>query len=228
VAQPRRKNLLKLRSKFRWFRQKGPASAGLFFILSGTLQGGSIRLPPVAEQYFRNFTAAFAPLVIKQEKRKLNYRWGDKNRDCAGLIRYIFWEALQRHDDRFFGAYPEMQAIHPPDLADLQRAALVWTQKNFTATQLIQHSRFLGRHSGRLELKTGDLFYFSSPELKIRHVMLVIRGASETYLVYHTGDARNELRIRTVSDLMLLPETEWHPDPANPVFQGMYRPDFLN
>lgn len=58
--------------------------------------------------------------------------------------------------------------------------------------------------------------------------MLVIRSQREIFLVYHTGDVRNELRIRTLDDIAALPEIEWHPDGTNPVFQGFFRPIFLD
>jgi uncharacterized protein len=214
------------------FRLKGPAFAGLFFVLnlfSGVgYPAPGPKLSTSGQQYFRAFLEAFTPLVLKREKKGGNPRWGSKNRDCAGLVRYLFWEALQTHREDFLDMYSAVRALRRPVAAEFSAIEADWSRDNFTASQLIDRSTFVSRSPHRLRLKTGDLLYFQSPELKIRHVMLVVRAGSETYLVYHTGDARNELRIRTFSDIASLPESEWHPEASNPVFQGIYRPLFLD
>jgi uncharacterized protein len=213
--------------------KKGPALAGLFFGLSFglsiTYADAAAKLSAQEQDSFRTFIEAFMPAVLRQEKKHGNYRWHSSNRDCAGLVRYVFWEALQSHDDRFLDYYPAMRG------SDLNRrsfrtrdVAMQWQQTNQTATQLIVHSRQLTRSPNENELKTGDLFYFFSPELRIRHVMMVIRARHRVFLVYHTGDQRDELRIRNLADLAALPETQWHADAQNPVFQGVFRPQFLD
>ncbi len=57
--------------------------------------------------------------------------------------------------------------------------------------------------------------------------MLVVRSGKGIFLVYHTGDQRDELRLRTIEDLYRHEQIQWHPSPDNPVFRGVYRPDFL-
>lgn len=192
------------------FHRKGPACAGLFFALGLSVGASDVR----------HFLEAFTPLVIKAEKSKRNYRWGEKNRDCAGLVRYLFWESTQRHDDTFFSRYPEMSrfAEHPQPRS---------VKMGNTAAELIANSKPLGRTLDPQQWQTGDLLFFSSSELKIRHVMLVVRSGAQIFLVYHTGDIRDELRIRTLGDIMNLPDSLWHADSVNPVFQGVYRPYFL-
>lgn len=209
-------------------RLKGPALAGLFFALHAAPGPAAVRLPENAQVYFRQFLEHLAPLVMRLEKKSQNYRWGDKNRDCAGLVRYLFWEALQEHNDTFFRLYPETRAVYRPESDAFSSVARIWSKENFTATQLIAHARFISRSLRPAQLATGDLLYFSDAALGIRHVMLVIRRGRDVFLIYHTGDARQELRIRTLDDLQNLAESEWHADPANPVFRGLYRPDFLN
>jgi uncharacterized protein YfaT (DUF1175 family) len=214
------------------FRFKSPASAGLFFALcllsSEGLPLAAAKLSPSGQQYFRAFLETFTPLVLKREKKAGNPRWGEKNRDCAGLVRYLFWEAFQTHSDRFLDMYPDVRGLNPANGKELQSVAASWSSKNFTAPQLVGQAQFLGRSLENLRLKTGDLVFFQSSELKIRHVMLVIRSGAGIYLVYHTGDERDELRIRTLADIAALPENEWHPESSNPVFRGIYRPSFLD
>ncbi len=208
---------------------KGPAFAGLFFALSFALPAAP-RLSRSQQEYFRRFIEVFTPAVLKRHGvHGGNYRWDAKNRDCAGLVRYVFWEAMQRHDERFRAHYRELHALaiaEPPgNFAAVQGA---WIESNLTAPQLITRSRPLGRALPHKALKTGDLLYFRSDELKIRHVMLVLRAGATPYLIYHTGDQRDELRIRTLSDMLSLDENHWHPDTQNPVFQGYFRPEFLD
>lgn len=211
--------------------QKGPAFAGLFFVFitaAGGYPHGRPKLSPSGQQYFRAFLEAFTPLVLKREKKGGNVRWGEKNRDCAGLVRYLFWETMQPHAEAFYDSYPEARGVRTGDMREFRGVESSWTAGNFTAAGLIAQSLYLGRNTETLRLKSGDLLYFQSTELKIRHVMLVIRTGRDIFLVYHTGDARGELRIRTFADIGSLPESEWHPDVSNPVFRGVYRPQFLD
>lgn len=209
--------------------RKGPALAGLFFALTLAPAAENKKLSAEAQQNFRAFVETFAPQVLRHERRGANYRWHSSNRDCAGLVRYLFWEAMQPHDERFLDHYPKMRAQKSPGLsAATAQIARDWQKDNLTATQLISHSMRISHEPVSSRLKTGDLLYFYSPELKVRHVMLIIRPGATALAVYHTGDKRGELRIRTLADLAALPESQWHPDAQNPVFQGVFRPRFLD
>jgi uncharacterized protein YfaT (DUF1175 family) len=234
--------------------RKGPAFAGLFFALSILCPLHAADLPQLAasdQQYFRHFIEVFTPTLLSRGKKTDadsakahsashyrpsaaagqstdHYRWDKKNRDCAGLVRYLFWEAMQPHNDAFLQQYPAMRSFPPNPPASLLRLKPAWSQDNLNAAQLIGRSRPVGRGMPVNSLKTGDLLYFQSAELKIRHVMLVVRSGASVFLVYHTGDDRDELRIRTFADISALPEGHWHPEVQNPVFRGVYRPQFLD
>ena len=155
------------------FRPKGPAIAGLFFVL--VLPGGltaDAKISPSGQQYFRSFLETFTPLVLRREKKGSNdgqgggnsrqepgnARWGGKNRDCAGLVRYLFWEAFQPHAGRFLDSYPELQRIPQVDLHEFRAVATQWSEANFTAPQLIAHSRFLHRTAARHICHSYDCF----------------------------------------------------------------------
>lgn len=215
---------------------KSPAilTAGLFFVL-GIFQSlpsnPHERLSPQAQAYVRRFIERIAPTVLTLEKKSAlaNYRWGDKNRDCAGLVRYLIWEAMQQHDANFWRIYPGTRTLtnneFSSEFAQLQRA---WTKNNFTAEELVRASRIIGRNIGSLRLQTGDILYYRSTELKLRHVMLVVKNKAHLYFIYHTGDARRELRIRTLADLRALENSAWLPDAENPIFRGVYRPSLFS
>ncbi len=238
------------------YQRKGPAFAGLFFALSilFPLQAAALpRLPAADQHYFRHFIEVFTPTLLARNRKTTganahyqlsgdhyrpsagaqahsvnHYRWDKKNRDCAGLVRYLFWEAMQPHNDAFLQKYPAMRSFPANPPAALLQLRPAWAQDNLNAAQLISRSRPLGRGMPASALKTGDLLYFQSAELRIRHVMLVVRSGASVFLVYHTGDDRDELRIRTFADLTALPEAQWHAEAQNPVFRGVYRPQFLD
>lgn len=221
------------------YQRKGPAFAGLFFALSILCPLHTAGLPRLVgsdQQYFRHFIEVFTPTLLSRDRQAAgaqthsvnHYRWDKKNRDCAGLVRYLFWEAMQSHNDTFLQQYPAMRSfpVNPP--ASLLKLRPAWSHDNLNAAQLIARSRPVGRSLPSNALKTGDLLFFQSAELKIRHVMLVVRSGSAVFLVYHTGDDRDELRIRTFADISGLTDANWHPEPQNPVFRGVYRPAFLD
>lgn len=168
--------------------------------------------------------------MVRNEKhnRRLNFRWDSANRDCAGLVRYVFHEALSQHRESFFEHYPEMSRLgNYAGGAELSNALRYWNAGNQTAPDLLRHARYVGRMTELQKLKTGDILYYESAEWRIRHVMLVVRSGKGIFLVYHTGDARDELRLRTLEDMRSQDQAQWHPDPDNPVFRGVYRPAFL-
>lgn len=208
---------------------RSPALAGLFFSLVVSAAEAP-QLSASGQLYFRRFVEQFTPLVVRNEKRdrRLNFRWDSANRDCAGLVRYVFHEALVSHRESFFTHYPEMARLgNYAGERELSLAGRYWSAGNQTAPDLLRHSRYRGRSTDLQKLKTGDILYYESAEWRIRHVMLVVRSGNGVFLVYHTGDQRDELRLRTVEDMRTQNEAQWHPDPDNPVFRGIYRPAFL-
>jgi uncharacterized protein YfaT (DUF1175 family) len=208
---------------------RSPALAGLFFSLVVSAAEAP-QLSASGQLYFRRFVEQFTPLVVRNEKhnRRLNFRWDSANRDCAGLVRYVFHEALSQHRESFFAHYPELSRLgNYAGEVEFSNARRYWNAGNQTAPDLLRHARYLGRNTGLQKLKTGDILYYESAEWRIRHVMLVVRSGKGIFLVYHTGDQRDELRLRTVEDMRIHDVPQWHPDADNPVFRGVYRPVFL-
>lgn len=216
-------------SKVKALLTRSPAIAGLFFSLVISAAEAP-QLSASGQAYFRRFVEQFTPLVVRNEKRdrRLNFRWDTTNRDCAGLVRYVFHEALSQHRESFFTHYPQMARLgNYAGGAEFSLAGRYWSEGNQTAPDILRHARYVGRETAEPKLKTGDILYYESAEWRIRHVMLVVRSGKSVFLVYHTGDKRDELRLRTVDDMRRQDEVQWHPAPDNPVFRGVYRPNFL-
>ncbi|HRP68880.1 MAG TPA: DUF1175 family protein [Turneriella sp.] len=219
----------------RFYKKSSARIAGLFFYfflwitLSAISPVAAPKFSADHQIYFRRFLEVFTPLVLKHEKQVGNPRWGSKNKDCAGLVRYLFWEAMQRHDERFYRLYPSMHSVTlsspTHSFAEFSKA---WTERNATSSDLLRHAFYLGKERKNLQLKTGDFLYYESARLNIRHVMLVIRVEQTPYLIYHTGGVPSELRIRTFADLDALPQSQWHARATNHVFRGFYRATFLD
>ena len=167
-------------------------------------------------------------------------RWAEVHRDCAGLIRFAYKEALRKHDRRWL---QEIKYLHRPAQRDVRRynypevpvlGERVFRAKpgayrpgdniesdfspSASARVLWEHNTvFLGK---RLEdARPGDLLFFRDPERHSSpmHSMVLLDGR----LVYHTGE--DEVRLVTVAELNSHRDDRWHVRPDNPHFLGFYR-----
>jgi uncharacterized protein YfaT (DUF1175 family) len=164
----------------------------------------------------QNFRVWFAAIAEMQFYR-ISEDWNREQRDCAGLVRFAWREALRRHDRPWFqrmgGEYeaiaPDVRAytlekgplgeklfradfgkFQVSDLTDgkFSEFADARTLKNFNV-------EFVSRDRHRAE--RGDLIFFHQPWVQKYpyHVMIFIgepRVASEAerdWVVYHTGSS---------------------------------------
>ncbi|MEO7971534.1 MAG: DUF1175 family protein [bacterium] len=175
-------------------------------------------LPDAAElQSFmdrQNFRQWFT-LIAEGQFYHLNDQWNAEQRDCAGLVRFAWREALRRHDRAWFQKMgPGYQAIAPdvgrytleqgPLAEKLFRASFgaykdgdvsngafsdfadARTLKNFNV-------KFISRD--RHNAEPGDLLFFYQPWVQKfpYHVMIFLGSAklsheqARDWVVYHTG-----------------------------------------
>ncbi len=162
---------------------------------------------------FRRWFCAVAESQVFEENR----RWDELNRDCAGLVRFAYIEALKRHDDAFFASYatlvspanPDVKKYAYPDVPLLGTSVFRTAPGGFTqadigvnfsaagtAEALLQYNVvFLGRTERAL--LPGDLLFFFNPDnpRMPSHTMIYLGewgretddDANEDWLVYHTG-----------------------------------------
>ena len=185
-------------------------------------------------QSFRRWFAGIA----EQQFYQLSDQWNAEQRDCAGLVRFAWREALRRHDRAWFlrmGAGYEALAqdvksynlennpfgeklfrtdsgsYKPSDLADgkFSEFADAHTLKNFNTV-------FIGRD--RHQAQSGDLLFFYQPWVQKfpYHVMIFIgeprdlpNGAGD-WVVYHTGSSPTDQGAVKKVELSVL---DHHPDP---------------
>ena len=166
-----------------------------------------------------------------------------KYRDCSGLLRFAYIQALKRKDGAWLSQFPYLPRVRAfpienypmpiisrsvfrvakgsfrPD--DVDRGRLVGEANAF---QLMSYSaKFIGRRED--QAKRGDLLFFIHPlaEGSSYHSMVYLGNGR---VVYHTGadlHDEGEVRLLTLEALRKHPDPSWHPDPGNPNFLGFYR-----
>ena len=185
------------------------------------------------ENFRRWFTA-----LAETQFYEVSKQWNAEQRDCAGLVRFSWREALRTHDRawmrRMGGAYeavaPDVQrastlergalgerifrtrpgAFQESDLADdtFSDFADARTLKEFNA-------EFVSRDRRRAE--SGDLMFFHQPwaQRYPYHVMIFLGGArvepegASDWVVYHTGVSADDRGTIKKVRLTVLDE---HPD----------------
>ena len=195
--------------------------------------------------------------VAEMQFYKLSDQWNEEQRDCAGLVRFAWREALRTHDRPWFQRMGENYDPVAPDVAanisTPLRGKLFRTAtgtfipadlsegrfSEFADAQTLKmfNVEFIGRD--REQAKPGDLLFFHQPWVQKFpfHVMIFIgepRVASEgshDWVVYHTGaspaDAGTVKKVR-LAVLDKHPNKRWRPVTTNPNFLGFYRLKILN
>lgn len=186
------------------------------------------------------FRAWFVALVEDQLER-LSPAWEPAQRDCAGLLRFAFREALAPKTPEWAErvAYGGAFVARTPGLDGLGP----WRQGFPTPEgwQPFARGAFLRDHAC-LPLgseptlgRPGDLLFFcrSGVQATPDHAMAFGRPDPDgmPVLVYHTGeegsaqggrDAGALRRVR-LADLLHHPDPAFRPQPENPAFLGVYR-----
>lgn len=177
-------------------------------------------------------------------------RWEEAQRDCAGLIRFAFRQALRAEPalsiERQAGrlafsswgalriAYPEIPFLGEtpfriePGAFEPARASAFSSFAD--GKNLLLHNTVpLGKD--RRSAQPGDLLFFLHPGNRDQpyHAMIYFLLDGEPQLVYHTGALRESAegagRIKEIplSRLERHPDPSWHPRPSNESFLGYYR-----
>ena len=195
--------------------------------------------------------------VAEMQFYNLSDQWNPDQRDCAGLVRFAWREALRPHDRLWFQKMGENYDPVAPDLTPNITAQLggkLFRTKpgayapsdvadgkfsEFADAQTLKQFNvdYVGRD--RKQAKPGDLLFFHQPWVQKYpfHIMIFLgepRIASEgtsDWVVYHTGasahDAGTVKKVR-LAVLDQHPDKRWRPILTNPNFLGFYRLKILN
>ncbi len=140
--------------------------------------------------------------------------WNVSQRDCAGLVRYIYRKAL---------------GVQKNLWRDNQGGSV-----SFASAEHLVHSnfRFLSREIHESEIRSGDLLVYYSDEKETAnryHLMVLLKSPQaalqKILVVYHNGAEKPKGQIKRIwlSDLGKLAGPEWIPQFQNSHFQGVYR-----
>ena len=179
--------------------------------------------------------------VAEMQFYKLSDQWNPEQRDCAGLVRFAWREALRTHDRTWFQRMGENYDPVAPDLSanistslhgKLFRTASGFSEFADAQSLKMFNVEFVSR--SREQAKPGDLLFFHQPWVQKFpfHVMIFIgepRVASEgehDWVVYHTGASPDDEGTVKKVRLAVLdghPQKPWRPVTTNPNFLGFYR-----
>ena len=195
--------------------------------------------------------------IAEMQFYKLSDEWNPEQRDCAGLVRFAWREALRPHDRPWFQRMGENYDPVAPDLtpnitAPLRGKLFRTTSGSYTGEDITESkfSEFADAQTlkmfnvdfvsrDRQQARPGDLLFFHQPWVQkfSFHVMIFIgepRVASEDardWVVYHTGASpEDEGTVKKVRLAVLdqHPDKRWRPVSTNPNFLGFYRPKILS
>ncbi|HEY6120836.1 MAG TPA: DUF1175 family protein [Pyrinomonadaceae bacterium] len=211
-------------------------------------------LPDAAElstfmdrQNFRHWFTGIAEMQFY----RLNDHWNLNQRDCAGLVRFAWREAMKHHDRFWYQkmgpGYEDLGA----DVADHEsplgekifRTAYgpyresdlaVGKFSEFADARTLKtfNCEFISRNRDRAE--PGDLLFFYQPWVQKFpfHVMIFIGQAriasdgNNDWILYHTGSSpTDEGTVKKVRLAVLdqHPDKRWRPIETNRNFLGFYR-----
>ena len=218
-------------------------------------------LPDVAElRTFNdreNFRRWFT-WIAEMQFYKPSDEWNIEQRDCAGLVRFAWREALRPHDRAW---YQKMGDDYPHVAADVsvnldseplheklfRRAPGTYTRTDLAAGKFSEfadaqtlkrfNTTFVSRD--RKDARSGDLLFFYQPYVQKfpYHIMIFLgeaRVANEgarDWVVYHTGASPGNGGVVKKVRLAVLdghPAKRWRPLAGNPNFLGFYRLKILD
>jgi uncharacterized protein YfaT (DUF1175 family) len=210
---------------------------------AASLDSDNDGLPDAAElQSFmdrENFRQWFT-LIAEGQFYHPSDQWNTEQRDCAGLVRFAWREALRRHDRTWFQKMgPGYQAVAPDvgrytleqgPLGAFSDFADARTLKNFNV-------KFISRD--RHNAAPGDLLFFYQPWVQKFpfHVMLFVGNSkfsnepASDWVIYHTGASPNDEGTVKKVELSVLdhhPNKRWRPVDSNTNFLGFYRLKILD
>lgn len=166
---------------------------------------------------------------------------GWQDRDCAGMLRYCFREALKRHDNRWLrsrrwlvsAAIPDVAKYSYPNVPVLGTRVFNAGQRDanddefhaFAEAARLKDNAMVFVSRDANEAQAGDVvFYLNDTRSQWPYHVMIYAGNGVT--VYHTGpdgDSAGIVKRMTLSQLAAHPDRRWHPVSANPYFLGFYR-----
>ena len=215
-------------------------------IVSGAVDLDEDGFPDAAELISEEDRTAFRRWFVRVAESQIvrqSFAWNPQERDCSGLIRFAYREALKRHDaawqrrsgvvvDKNLSDVRRFQYPEIPHLGErLFRVAD--SGRGFAPADFapFAEAEYLMRLNSRrvgvdlAEARPGDLLFYFNPEHAEApyHSMIVVENSpAGVWIIYHTGSEAGLKRV-PADYLLESPDPRWRPVPHNPAFQGVFR-----
>ncbi|WP_246838770.1 DUF1175 family protein [Leptospira stimsonii] len=186
-----------------------------------------------SEEDRQAFREWFVQIALSQYLKETG-SWNLKERDCSGLIRFSYKEALKKHDllwQKKIGILldkniPDVREFQYPDIPSIGINLFQTGSKTFgtfaDAESLAQYnSSFVSKdlESGL----PGDILFFREDRgngTNFHSMILVEENKTNPLLLYHTGSNRG---IQLIRARELRKSNRFSPETNNPSFLGLYR-----
>ena len=194
-------------------------------------------LHPADEMAFREAVTRLALL----QAHKVSPMWEEGQRDCSGLVRFSYREALAERTTTQVWKLGVPQSLLLPALSGQARKLFpeyprIWQVKEnaaatscygfFADAETLVGYNFRKASRDVRRARSGDLLVFQKnmDSEEPYHLMIMVHTRPEDLLVYHNGASGTEAQIRVVrlGDLLESPDSVWIPSPDNPTFLGVF------
>ena len=194
-------------------------------------------LQPFDEQAVRDAVTRLALL----QARKMSPQWEGKQRDCSGLVRFAYREALEVRSPKQKQKLGIPGALYLPAVSELSRRVLpqypqIWQvgfendgrprYRAFADAETLISFNFRKKARNLGLARNGDLLVFQKAleDDQPYHLMIFVEDRPDNLVVYHNGARGDDAQVRVVrvNDLMESPDAVWIPTTANPHFLGVY------
>ena len=175
------------------------------------------------------------------QARTLSPRWEKKQRDCAGLVRFAYREAMEIRSPKQAEKAGIPRRLYLPQVSKFARRVLpqyplIW-QVGVNSEGALRYGAFADAETligYNFRMKTreiknaanGDLLVFQKDfeNPQPYHLMIFVENRPEPLVVYHNGAIGPEGSVRIVQlrDLFTSPDPVWIPNIENPHFIGVY------
>lgn len=194
-------------------------------------------LPPPDEEALRTSVTHLALLQAK----KISPLWEEKQRDCAGLVRFAYRIGLEARSLKQKELHGIPGALALPGVSEFSRNIfprypLIWQVGiepdgrtrfgGFADAETLISFNFRKKSHDPARARSGDLLVFQKTfeQNEPYHIMMFVENRPAGLAVYHNGATGREAQIRVVTlpDLRESPDPVWIPSPQNPHFLGVY------
>ncbi len=172
------------------------------------------------------------------QARSISLNWAKEQQDCAGLIRFVYKEAIKKRTIKQRNNLKLPEKLNFPGVSNAVRNIFpffpdIWKisathYSSFADAENLVMFNFDYVSKNINDLMPGDLLVFNknNSSLEPWHLMLYVgKEYNKPLAIYHNGDKGKYAKIRIVSinDLSNSPDPQWMPNHNNPFFMGIYK-----